>query len=97
MGDGLKALGNGETNQLLSMELLILHALSHGIRMLILGHLIQKHGEATDQKELIDALDLSVPTVNYHLMILRDANLVLVEDSPHGIADRYIARASSII
>lgn len=60
--------------------------------MAILGYLICNQGEATDEAELADALDLSMAKVRYHLMVLRDADLVThVGDREPEAAERYIA------
>jgi Helix-turn-helix domain len=87
---------NNASNQPHTIDPLIQRALSHPRRAAMLGHLMQKRSGGTDEAELADALDLTMPTVRYHLMVLRDADLVThVGDRGPGTAGRYIAAASA--
>ena len=75
---------------------LVQQALSHSRRTAMLGCLVQKKGTGTDEAELADALDLTMPTVRYHLLVLRDADLIThVGDREPGTTERYIAAASA--
>ncbi len=65
----------------------------HPKRVEILGYLTQKGG--ADEAELGKVLDLTAPTVKYHLSVLHDADLIVqVEDGDHGQRS-YIAATSA--
>lgn len=68
-------------------------ALAHAKRLAIFEYLAQK-GRA-GEAELVEALDLTAPTVKYHLSVLHDVDLIVqVEDGDHEQRS-YIAATSS--
>ncbi|HEY7950820.1 MAG TPA: helix-turn-helix domain-containing protein [Solirubrobacterales bacterium] len=75
-------------------ELALKRALEHPKRLEIFGYLIQKDG--ADEAKLVEALDLTVPKVKYHLTVLHDAGLIVqVEGGDHGQAGRSYVAASA--
>jgi DNA-binding transcriptional ArsR family regulator len=78
------------------MDPLLQRALSHPKRLAMLGYLMQKQGEGTDEIELADALDLSLAKVKYHLRVLYEADLIAhAEERESATAERYVAAASA--
>jgi DNA-binding transcriptional ArsR family regulator len=63
-------LGRAATNPLIA------RAVSHPMRMAVLQHLLCKQGEATDEGELAESVGLSLPSMRYHLTVLRDSDLI---------------------
>jgi predicted ArsR family transcriptional regulator len=62
----------------------------------MLGYLMRKRSEGTDEAELADALDLSPAKVKYHLRVLCEADLIAhAEGREPATAARYIAAASA--
>lgn len=86
-----------ETNQQLpKMDPLLQRALSHPKRLAMLGYLMQKRNEGTDEDELADVLDLSLGKVKYHLQVLYEADLIAHAEGRESTgAERYIAAASA--
>ena len=75
---------------------LIRRALSHPRRTAALGYLMEKRGCETDEAELAATLDLPMASARYHLMVLRDADLIVqVGDRESGAANRYVAAAAA--
>ncbi|MFZ0436177.1 MAG: winged helix-turn-helix domain-containing protein [Chthoniobacterales bacterium] len=69
-------------------------ALSHPRRTEIFSYLMQKRGSGTDREELVEALGLPAPRVRYHLLVLREADLIVhSNDREQG----YIAAASACL
>jgi DNA-binding transcriptional ArsR family regulator len=68
-------------------------ALSHPKRLEMLGYLAQKKGVGTDEAELIEALDLALPRVKYHLLVLQSADLIA--HVGRETAGRYVAASSA--
>lgn len=82
--------------QLPKMDPLLQRALSHPRRLAMLGYLMQKRSEGTEEAELADALDLAPAKVRYHLKVLCEADLIAhTEDREPATAARYIAAASA--
>ena len=68
-------------------------ALSHPRRLEMLDYLVRKKGVGTDEAELAEALDLSASRVGYHLLVLKNVDLIApVSDREQG---RYIAASSA--
>jgi DNA-binding transcriptional ArsR family regulator len=79
-----------------AIDPLIRRALSHPRRTTMLGYLMQRRSRGTDEAELADALDLTMPSVRYHLTVLRDYDLIThIGDQEPGTTARYVAAASA--
>jgi DNA-binding transcriptional ArsR family regulator len=69
----------------------IQRALRHPRRTEILLYLMQKD-EGTDEDELARFLDLTIAKVRYHLMVLRDADLISrADERGPSTSERYLA------
>jgi len=76
-------------------NVMIRRALSHPTRRALLGYLIQTLSSGTNEVELADALDLTMPTVRYHLVVLRDSDLITqIGDRKPGVTARYVSTTS---
>jgi DNA-binding transcriptional ArsR family regulator len=72
------------------MDVRTQRVLAHPKRTEILGCLVQKEG--ADAGELADSLDLATAQVEYHLTVLRDADLISPTDGLRSeAAGRYVA------
>lgn len=86
-----------ESNRPPQIEPRLKQALSHPMRIEILGYLMQsRDGMGTSERELAAALDLTVSQAEYHLTVLHNAGLIVrVKDQPQqGEGGRsYVAAA----
>jgi DNA-binding transcriptional ArsR family regulator len=84
----------GHSKQPNPPEPAIKRALGHPKRLEIFGYLTRKGGAG--EAELVGALGLTPPVVNYHLSVLRDAGLIVqIEGGDHGQSGLpYIAATS---
>ena len=86
-----------ESNRPPEMDAQLKRALSHPRRQEVFSYIMKKgDGTRTDEREIADALGLTVPKVKYHLMVLHDADLIAIDEGQgQGETERsFIASAS---
>jgi DNA-binding transcriptional ArsR family regulator len=87
-----------DSNQPHKLDPRLRRALAHRPRLEIFCYLMQKRdGRGTSEQELADTFGMNIRLVEYHLKVLRDADLIVHfdEGQGHGKVERsYLAAAA---